>query len=149
MKGVFIMLVRNYVGGVVFSGDKVLLLKNEKGEWVLPRRVMQDGEIPNVVAVKKIEEGSGIVAEIVCTAGQTNYEFSCVTRQKPFCNKITWYIMKSLNENVSEAGKKGNKLQQISFVKVDKAMDIIASNQDRSLVNLSFKKYRELGQPHG
>jgi len=142
MKGVFIMLVRNYVGGVVFSGDKVLLLKNEKDEWVLPRKAMQDGEIPNVVAVKKIEEGSGIAAQIVCAAGQTNYEFSCVTRQKPFCNKTTWYIMKSLNEN--EIRKKDDKQERFSFFKIDKAMDIISSNQDKSLVNLSFRKYKEL-----
>jgi len=145
MKGVFIMLVRSYVGGVVFSGDKVLLLRNEKDEWVLPRTVMQDGEIPNEVAVKKIGEGSGIAAEIVCTAGQTNYEFSSVTRQKPFCNKTTWYIMKSLNENLNEVRKKDNKPERICFFKVDKAMDIISSNQDKSLVNLSFKKYREFG----
>lgn len=138
------MLVRNYVGGVVFSGDKVLLLRNDKDEWVLPRTVMQDGEIPNEVAVKKIGEGSGIAAEIVCTAGHTNYEFSCVTRQKPFCNKTTWYIMKSLNENSNEVRKKDNKPGRICFFKVDKAMDIISSNQDKSLVNLSFKKYREL-----
>jgi len=27
MKGVFIMLMRSFAGGVVFSGDKVLLFK--------------------------------------------------------------------------------------------------------------------------
>lgn len=137
------MLVRNYVGGVVFSEDKVLLLKNERDEWVLPRQVMLEGEIPNEVAVKRIEEGSGIAAEIVCTAGQTNYEFSCVTRQKPFCNKTTWYIMKSLNKNENKVIRKDDESEHSSFVKVDKAMDIITSSQDKSLVNLSFRKYRQ------
>ena len=93
------MLVRNYVGGVVFSGDSVLLLKNEQGEWRLPRKAIRKGENPNEVAVKKIEEGLGIATEIAYTAGQTNYEFSSLTRQKPFWNKTTWYVMKPLNEN--------------------------------------------------
>lgn len=144
MKGVFIMLVRKFVGGVVFSGDKVLLLKNEKNEWVLPREMMHDGELSNEVAVKKIEEESGVLAEIVSTAGQTNYEFASVTRQKPFCNKTTWYIMKSLKENENIIGSE--KPGCVSFIKVDEAMNIIGPSQDKSLVNLSFKKYRELVQ---
>ena len=31
------MLYRNCAGGVVFFKDQVLLLKNDKGEWVLPK----------------------------------------------------------------------------------------------------------------
>lgn len=140
MKGVFIMLMRNFAGGVVFSGDKVLLLKNEKDEWVLPRKIMRDGELSSEVAVKKIREESGVLAEIVFTAGQTNYEFSSITRKKPFCDKTTWYIMESLDEE----NKMGNKPRFMDFVKVDEAMNLIDSSYDRSLVSLSFRKYREL-----
>src|SRR5689334_20314400 len=98
-KGVFIMLVRNCAGGVVFSGDKVLLLKNEKGEWVLPKGIVRNGDLTNEVALQRVKEEAGVSAEIVSTAGRTSYEFFSVTRQKPVCNKITWYVMKSLDEN--------------------------------------------------
>ena len=40
MKGVFTMLVKSFTGGVVFSGDKVLLLKDEEG-WVLHGSIAQ------------------------------------------------------------------------------------------------------------
>ncbi|MFZ5989150.1 MAG: NUDIX domain-containing protein [Bacillota bacterium] len=136
------MLVRNFVGGVVFSGDKVLLVKNDKNEWVLPREMMHDGELANEVALKKIREESGVPAEIVSPAGQTNYECSCITRQSPFCNKTTWYIMKSLNE--SENLPEDKNLKCGSFVKVEEAINLIEPNQDKSLINLSFRKYREL-----
>ncbi|WP_265446839.1 NUDIX hydrolase [Acetivibrio straminisolvens] len=137
------MLMRSFAGGVVFSGDKVLLLKNERNEWVLPRGVMHDGELSSEAAVRRIREESGIATEIVFTAGQTSYEFSSTTHKKPFCNKTTWYIMKSLN---GENKMKNNSSRFMDFVRIDEAMNLINSGHDKSLVSLSYKKYRELEQ---
>ena len=39
------MIVRNYAGGVVFSGDRVLLSKNEKDKWMLPKVRLATGTI--------------------------------------------------------------------------------------------------------
>ena len=135
------MIVRNYAGGVVFSGDRVLLSKGEGGKWMLPRSKISKGQLSNEVVKKKMEE-SGILAEFVSTAGYTNYEYSSNPRQKPFCDKITWYIMKSLNghykvnkeENFTDGG----------FYDIDEALNIITYSQDKALVNLSYKKYKEI-----
>ena len=35
------MLFRNCAGGIVFSGEKVLLIKNDKDEWVMPKGVVR------------------------------------------------------------------------------------------------------------
>ncbi|AUG58802.1 NUDIX hydrolase [Acetivibrio saccincola] len=121
------MIVRNYAGGVVFSGDRVLLSKGEGGKWMLPRSKISKGQLSNEVVKKKMEE-SGILAEFVSTAGYTNYEYSSNPRQKPFCDKITWYIMKAQKQNDN-------------FYKIDEAMKLIEENQEKSLINLSFKKY--------
>jgi len=141
MKGVFIMLVRNCAGGVVFSGEKVLLLKNEKGEWVLPKGIIKNGDLSNEVALKRVQEEAGVLAEIVSTAGRTNYEFFSVTRQRPVCNKITWYIMKSPNDeyqiNDSESFTDGG------FFQISEAINLITYSQDKSLLNLSFQKIKE------
>jgi hypothetical protein len=142
MKGVFIMLVRSFAGGVVFSGDRVLLIKNEKDEWRLPRGKMRDGELPSEVALKKIKENSGVQAEIISADGQTNYEYYPVTQRNLYCNKITWYIMKSLNENDNTL--KSNNLESGSFFKIDEAMNMIGYSHDRSLLNLSFRKFKQL-----
>lgn len=134
------MIVRNCAGGVVFSGDKVFLLKNEKGEWVLPKGVIKNGDYPDEVALKRVKDETGINAEIISTAGSTNYEFFSVTRQRPVCNKITWYIMKSLDgsyeinkeENFSEGG----------YFTIDEALNKITYSQDKSLIKLSYSKYQ-------
>ncbi len=135
------MLVRNCAGGIIFAGDKVFLLKNEKDEWIFPKGVIRNGELPGEVARKRVKEETGIDAEIVSTAGQTNYEFYSMTRQKPVCNRIIWYIMKSLNEKFKII--KTEKMQDCGYFAVDEAMDLVTYSQDRSLLSLSYGKYRE------
>ena len=134
------MLVRNCAGGVVFSGEKVFLLKNEKDEWVLPKGVIKNGDYPDEVAKKRVKEETGINAEIVSTAGSTNYEFFSVTRQRPVCNKITWYIMKSLDDGY-EINKEEN-FSEGGYFTIEEALSKITYSQDRSLINCSFSKFK-------
>jgi 8-oxo-dGTP pyrophosphatase MutT (NUDIX family) len=135
------MLVRNCAGGVVFHNNKVFLLKNEKGEWVLPKGVMKNGDLPNEVALKRLEEEAGISADIVSTAGNTSYEFFSVTRQRPVCNRITWFIMKSRNADFRLGEQK---FSDGGFFDIDEAINRITYSQDKSLLNLSYQKYKEL-----
>ena len=93
------MLLRNCAGGVVFSGSKVFLLQNEKGEWVFPKGVIKNGELQSEVALNRVKVEGGIDASIISSAGRTNYEFFSVTRQKPVCNRITWFIMMAPDES--------------------------------------------------
>lgn len=142
MKGVFVMLVRNCAGGVVFYKNKVFLLKNEKGEWVLPKGEIRNGELSNIVALKRVKDETGIEARIVSTAGQTNYEFYSVTRQKPVCNKITWYLMNSPDEKyeICEA----ERFIEGGFFNIEEAIDRITYSQDKALVSLSFNKLKQI-----
>ena len=136
------MLVRNCAGGVVFCDDKVFLLRNEKGEWVFPKGVVRNGDLINDVALRRVKVEAGISAEIISTAGHTSYEFFSVTRQKPVCNKITWFIMKSLSEDY-----KINKEEQFTdggYFDLDKAMQLLTYSQDRALLNLSYKMFKDL-----
>jgi len=136
------MLVRNCAGGLVFCDDKIFLLKNEKGEWVFPKGVIRNGDLISEVAVRRVKEEAGISAEIISTAGHTNYEFFSVTRQKPVCNKITWFIMKSRSNDY-----KVNKEESFTdggYFDIEEAMRLVTHSQDRALLNLSFRTFREL-----
>ena len=136
------MLVRNCAGGVVFCGNKVFLLKNEKGEWVFPKGIVRRGELPNEVALARVKDEGSIEAEIISTAGHTNYEFFSVTRQKPVCNKIIWYIMKS--ENLQYKIKEQDKFVDAGYFDVDEAMKLVTYSQDKALLNLSYRKYKDI-----
>ena len=136
------MLIRNCAGGVIFNGDKVFLLKNEKNEWVLPKGIIRNGDLPHEVAVNKVKLETGISAEIVSTAGQTNYEFFSLSRKKPVCNRITWYIMKALDLDFTISKEEG--FQDGGFFDIDEAVNKITYSQDKAIVRLSLEKFKEM-----
>src|SRR5690554_1592444 len=135
------MLIRNCAGGVVFNEDKVLLLKNDKNEWILPKGKIVNNQMAPETALNRVAYEAGVQAKIVSPAGETAYEFFSITRNAPVCNKITWYIMESeepiYNINKNEGFTEGG------FFKIDLAMEMITYSQDKSLVSLSYKRYQE------
>jgi len=135
------MLIRNCSGGVVFFNDKVLVLKNEKAEWVFPKGAIRTGDFPDSVAISRVELEAGVKARIVGSAGRTNYEFFSISRQRPVCNKIVWYVMQAYDDTCTP-----NEAQNFSgggFFPVEQALEMITYSQDKSLLMISFQKYRE------
>lgn len=135
------MLVRNCAGGVVFFDDKVFLIKNEKEEWTLPKGVIKGNELSSEVAIKRVKAETGLDVDIVSNAGRTSYEFFSITRQRPVCNKITWYIMKAPGETYQL--EKTPKIMDGGFFAIEDALNKITYSQDKSIVSLSFKKFKE------
>ena len=138
------MLVRNCSGGVVFSGDRVLLLMNDKHEWVFPKGVIRSGDFPDEVAVRRVQFEGNVKARIVSSAGRTNYEFYSISRQRPVCNKIVWYIMTT--EQDSTTANEALGFLDAGFFPIEEAMDKVTYSQDKSLLMLSYQKYMELVQ---
>jgi ADP-ribose pyrophosphatase YjhB (NUDIX family) len=133
------MRLRNCAGGVVFHGDKVLLIRNDKGDWVLPKGVVRDGNQANVVAIERVKHEAGVDAMILAPAGETCYEFFSVTRRLPICNRIDWFIMKADNEDCRINEEEG--FQDGGFFTLEKAAEMITYSQDRALVYLSHEKF--------
>lgn len=135
------MLTRICAGGVVFFKDKVLILKNEKSEWVLPKGVIRPGRLAQEVAVERVKVEAGVNARIVSCVGETCYEFYSVTRQKPVCNQITWFLMEALSEDCTPNRELG--FSDGGFYPIEKALDMITYSQDKALVSTSYKRYLE------
>lgn len=133
------MIVRNCAGGVVFNGNKVFILKNEKNEWVLPKGKIRNGFLAQETAIERVNAECGVDAVIVSTGGETSYEFYSFTRQMPVYNKITWYIMESYSDEYHVNKEQGFK--DGGFFNIKEAIDKITYSQDKSLVTLSYKKY--------
>ena len=91
------MLFRSCAGGLVFCEDSVLILKNEKDEWVLPKGVIRTGDYAREVALRRVKAEAGVEAEILSSIGETNYEFYSITRKRPVCNQVTWYLLITMN----------------------------------------------------
>ncbi|MHB8961808.1 MAG: NUDIX domain-containing protein [Saccharofermentanales bacterium] len=133
------MLIRNCAGGIVFNGDKVLILKNEKSEWVFPKGVIRTDDSTEAVATARVKLEAGVDADILGTAGMTNYEFYSVSRQRPVCNRITWFVMTAGSDECTP-----NTAQNFTaggFFDIEKAVDLITYSQDKSLLMVSYQKY--------
>lgn len=138
------MIVRNCAGGIVFRGDKVLLVCNDKHEWGFPKGVIRSSEKGKItdLVTKRIKEETGITAKVLAPCGKTNYEFYSITRNKPVHNNISWFVMAAQDGNIvitPETGTVGAK-----FEPVEKALVQITYSQDKALLMMAYQKYREL-----
>lgn len=133
------MLTRLCAGGVVFCNDKVLILQNDKEEWVLPKGVIRNGENAREVALKRVKHEGGVEAEILSPAGETSYEFFSYSRKLPVCNKIDWFIMEANDEQTLVNKEEG--FLDGGFFPIEEALEKITYSQDKSLVRLSYRKY--------
>ncbi len=136
------MLVRNCAGGLVFYEDKILLLLNEKNEWVFPKGVIRSNLTPEHVALDRVRQEAGVEGKIISPTGQTNYEFYSISRQRPVCNKISWYIMQADDDKVTP--DRVQKFSEGGFFSIEEAMEKITYSQDRSLLAVAYQNYRAL-----
>ncbi|EQK44793.1 NUDIX domain protein [[Clostridium] bifermentans ATCC 638] len=135
------MILRRCAGGIVFYANKVLIVKNDKGEWTIPKGKISENDIASEVAPQKVKDEVEVEAKVLDMAGDTMYEFYSKTRHQKVCNAIMWYIMESDNteynindEDITEAG----------FFKVKDALDMLAHNKEKSLVEISYRKFKDL-----
>ncbi|MCL1849182.1 MAG: NUDIX hydrolase [Clostridiales bacterium] len=133
------MRQRVCAGGVVFAGEKVFILCNDKGEWVLPKGVIRDGEHAGDVAIQRVRHEAGIDAKILAPAGETCYEFFSLSRRAPISNKIDWFIMQAAGEEYQVNTDEG--FQEGGFFSTEEAGDRITYSQDRALIHLAYEKY--------
>lgn len=134
------MIVRHCAGGVVFYANKVLILKNDRNEWTLPKGKIYEDGLPIDSAVKRVTEETGAVAKVLDVAGDTMYEFYSRSRQQEVCNAVVWYIMES---NKSKYILK-DEFKEGGFFKVKEAVEMLTHSKEKSLVELSYKKYKEI-----
>ena len=132
------MLFRNCAGGVVFYGKKVFLLQKEKKEWVLPKGLIREEMTPQEVAAARVLAEAGIRAKVVCPAGHTSYEFYSLTRQKPVCNEVRWFVMEAESDACSVSAEQG--FADGGWFSREEAIAKITYSQDRKLLEEAFHR---------
>ena len=136
------MLFRNCAGGVVFFDGKVYLLKNEKGEWVLPKGAISGDMLSSEVAIRRVKAECGIDARIIAPAGETSYEFYSQTRKRPVCNEVLWYVMQA--QNAKHGVNENEGFVEGGYFSAEEALKIVTYSQDKTLVKQAFAKIKKL-----
>ena len=137
------MIVRNCFGGIVFYGENVLLIRNDKQEWGFPKGVLKTRDIKaSELAKNRVKIEAGVDAEVIAPCGKTNYEYYSITRRKPVHNNVSWFVMKSETGEAKFNPDTG--VTGAAFFPIVKALDIITYSQDKSLVMMAYQKYKDL-----
>ena len=136
------MLFRQCAGGIVFSDDKVLILQNEKREWVFPKGVIRNGSFADEVAIERVHAEAGVKADIIAPVGETSYEFFSISRQQPVCNQIQWFLIQAPETNCNVNTEQG--FLSGGFFQIEEALQRITYSQDKSLLNIAVKKMQAL-----
>ena len=137
------MIVRNCAGGIVFTGDKVLLVCNDKEEWGFPKgAVKTDSDLSlSDFAKTRVKRETGVDAKVIAPCGKTNYEYYSISRRKPVHNNISWFVMKAETDACFADPATGT--VNCKFVGVAVALNDITYSQDKSLLMMAYQKYRE------
>ena len=129
--------VRNCAGGVVFAGDDVFLLKNDKGEWIMPKGIIRDRRSAREVALYRVEDEAGIQAEIVGFVGRTSYDFYSQTRRREVSNRIQWFAMRARDRRYRIAFGQG--FLDGDYFAFDVAVRLLTHEQDREILRQAQK----------
>ena len=124
--------IRNCAGGVVFAGDEVFLLKNDKGEWIMPKGVIRDRNSARDVALYRVEAEAGIRAEIVAPVGRTSYDFFSQSRRKSVSNRIQWYAMRASDRRYRIAFEQG--FLDGDYYPYEISVRLLTHEQDRDIL---------------
>ena len=137
------MIVRNCSGGIVFAGDKVLLVSNDKHEWGFPKGAVKGTADLSLsdFARERVRIETNVEAKVIAPCGKTNYEFYSISRRKPVHNNISWFVMKTESDQCEAFAESGT--VDCKFVEVGQALDEITYSQDKSLLMMAYQKYRE------
>ncbi|MBR3340250.1 MAG: NUDIX hydrolase [Clostridiales bacterium] len=137
------MIVRNCSGGIVFTGDKVLIVCNDKQEWGFPKgAVKTDSNLSlSEFAKGRVKTETDVDARVIAPCGKTNYEYYSISRRKPVHNNISWFVMDTASENCRAFPESGT--VDCKFVEVALALNEITYSQDKSLLMMAYQKYRE------
>ncbi|MDD2213713.1 MAG: NUDIX hydrolase [Oscillospiraceae bacterium] len=135
------MLTRPCSGGIVFFRNKVLIMENEKHEWILPQTRIPRNHDPEQTIQEFIENRLGLNTSILGQAGTSNYEFYSITRMRPVRNEITWYAMTSTTNQLLP--KLDASLLSAGFASMEQALKQITYSQDKSVLMLAYQRYRE------
>lgn len=107
-------------GGLVFNSKKQLLLIERLGVWDLPKGKIEVGEIPEIAAVREVEEECAVtgltIENLVCKSYHT-YFF----KEKHILKRTYWYKMNTnFNKNlVPQTEEDITKVEWQNFTKSD------------------------------
>jgi 8-oxo-dGTP pyrophosphatase MutT (NUDIX family) len=132
-------------GGIVLSENKILIVKNKKGDssiggeawWGYPKGHLEEGEKPSEAAVREVYEETGFEVKIVNNkpVAESRYE---IERSGEVLQKTVWlYEMKVVKPFQNEPD---DEIDEIALVDFETALDLLTHDEDRKILKYVFNQ---------
>ena len=135
-------------GGIVLSEDKILLVKNKKGDssadsvswWGYPKGHLEDGEKPSEAAVREVFEETGFEVKIVNNkpVAESRYE---IERSGEILQKTVWFYEMEVVEPFKN--EPDDEIDEIALVDFESALDLLTHDEDRKILKYVFNQWKE------
>ncbi|MGB9666458.1 MAG: NUDIX domain-containing protein [Candidatus Cryosericum sp.] len=118
-------------GGIVFNGDRVLVLRNWKGVHVFPKGHVELGESREQAALREVFEESGLRARIVGSAGMSSFHFYSYIDKAVHRKIVYWFEMETTDTVVTV----NRELESGAFVPAKQALSLLSFPNDVANLN--------------
>jgi len=135
-------------GGVVLVGEKILLVKNKKGDssndkqpwWGYPKGHLEEGEKPVDAAVREVLEETGfeVKAKRNKPIAESRYEIS---RDGEKVQKTVWFYEMEVIESFKN--EPDDEVEEIALVDFDSALDLLTHEEDKKILKYVFNKWKK------
>ena len=135
-------------GGIVLSENKILLVKNKKGDssadseswWGYPKGHLEEGEKPSEAAVREVYEETGFEVKIVNNkpVAESRYE---IERSGEVLQKTVWFYEMEVVEPFKN--EPDDEIDEIALVDFESALDLLTHDEDRKILKYVFNQWKE------
>ena len=132
-------------GGIVLSENKILLVKNKKGDssadseswWGYPKGHLEEGEKPSEAAVREVYEETGFEVKIVNNkpVAESRYE---IERSGEVLQKTVWFYEMEIVESFKN--EPDDEIDEIALVDFESALNLLTHEEDRKILKYVFNK---------
>lgn len=126
-------------GGVIMHDGSTLLLRSFRGDWVLPKGRVEEGETLQETALREVKEESGLECEIIKYIGFVRYNFRLQNKEVVH-KKVHYYSMRWTGGKPLPQQEEGFCVS--AFMPWKKAESLLKHNSERSMVRSAFKEER-------
>lgn len=125
-------------GGVAFrsgaSGIEIVIIAmNPSGRWQLPKGLIDQGETPEIAALREVREEAGIDTELVALVDMIDYWFISDWDEirRRIHKQVHFYLLRYTGGGVADHD---DEVLEAKWVTVEKALELLAFKSEKDVV---------------
>ena len=122
-------------GGVIIKGREVLVLRKFRGDWVLPKGRIEEGETLEQTALREVNEESGLACRVGDYIGFVRYNYSKPNGVEVH-KTVHYYTMTAEGGTMKPQREEG--FCDWAFMPWRKAVKLLRHDSERNMVRQAF-----------